>query len=179
MVNIALVDRYSKALFELVLERGMEDEMYREFFNVAIVFKENYMLKRAFASNRISTKEKKAILGEIFERQDSPDLLRKFLYVVLENRREERIYQIFKSYQWRYRRYKGIKAGVLRSPFPVKRERLRYLEEFFSQKLGGQVELTSQVDKSLLGGVVLKIEGTVYTDDVKSRLTRLNKWMKG
>lgn len=179
MVNIALVDRYSKALFELVLEQGLEDEMYKDFFNVAIIFKENYMLKRAFASNRISSREKRAILGEIFDRLDSPELLRRFLYVVLENRREERIYQIYKSYQWRYRKYKKIKPGTLKAPFPVSRERIRSMEEFFSEKLGGRVEIISEVDKSLIGGVVLKIEDTVYTDDIRSRLDRLTNWMKG
>ena len=59
------------------------------------------------------------------------------------------------------------------SAFPVDTTMQRKLVQALTQKLSREVKLTTQVDKSLLGGAVIRAGDTVIDGSIKGRLSKL------
>lgn len=179
MINLGVIDRYSKALFDLTSEQEVQEEALKELSAVAQLLKDNQYFDTAIQSKNFSKKEKEAVLEEICTTLKTSTLVKNFLFVVLDNKRGNYIKEIYASYLWRYQKSIGIKKGVLTTPLAITDEERILLEERFSKELGGKVELTLCVDEALIGGAFLEIEGAVYADDLNGRLKLLTKWMKG
>lgn len=179
MVNVAVADRYSLALFQLAQERDLVDSVLKELEAVSANFTENTLLTETFQSKKITGKEKLAILKDIMEEQGISQLVKEFFVVLMDSKRELTIESVYKSYLDRYRKSKGIKIGVFKTPTAISKEEKETLEKRFSETFNSQIKLDVIVDPELIGGAVLEVEGVVYKDDIETRINRLTKWMKG
>ncbi len=61
--------------------------------------------------------------------------------------------------------------GFVYAPIHLQPEQIHLVEERFAKTLGDQVTLVPQVDKSLIGGLRVEIDGRVYDGTIKKRLT--------
>lgn len=179
MVNVAVADRYSLALFQLAQERNQMDSILHELEDVAVNFAESPLLADTFQSKKINGKEKLNILLDIMDEQKISQLVKEFFKVLLESKRELIIKSVYKSYLDRYRRDKGIRIGILKIPYAIFPEEKKTLEKRFSESFNCQIQLEIVVDPSLIGSAVLEVDGVVYKDDIETRINRLTKWMKG
>lgn len=179
MVNLAAADRYSLALFQLAQEKNKVSVVLHELESVVTNFIENPLLIKIFQSKKINNKEKLNLLLDIMDKQKISQLVREFFKVLIEAKRELAIENIYKSYLNRYRRSKGIKIAILKSPYNISLKEKKILEKRFSESFNCQIQLKIIVDPGLIGGIVLKIDGVIYKDDIETRINRLTKYMKG
>jgi len=63
-----------------------------------------------------------------------------------------------------------MRKGVLYSAVPLKDEQVAKLTDVFSKKIGTEVEITSQVDASIIGGYKLVVDDVLYDFTIKSGL---------
>ena len=179
MVNVAVADRYSLSLFQLAQERNQVDSVLKELEAISADFTENTLLTETFQSKKITGKEKLNILLDMMDEQKISQLVKEFFKVLLESKRELTIESVYKSYLDRYRRDKGIKMGIFKTPNAISSEEKETLEKRFSESFNCQIQLEIVIDPSLIGGAVLEVDGVVYKDDIETRINRLTKWMKG
>ncbi|AMP20210.1 hypothetical protein AZF37_02585 [endosymbiont 'TC1' of Trimyema compressum] len=179
MVNVAVADRYSLALFQLAQERNQVDSVLHELEAVAANFTESPLLTETFRSKKVNGKEKLDILLDMMDEQKISQLVKEFFKVLLESKRELTIESVYKSFLDRYRRGKGIRIGILKTPYAISSEEKETLEKRFSESFNCQIQLEVVVDTNLIGGAVLEVDGVVYKDDIETRINRLTKWMKG
>ena len=179
MVNMAVANRYSLALFQLAQERNQVDSVLHELKTIVVNFTESLLLTEIFQSKKINSKEKLDILLYIMNKQKISQLVKDFFKVLLEAKRELIIESVYKSYIDRYRRNKGIKIGILKTPYKVSLEEKKILEKRFSESFNCQIKLEIVDCPSLIGGIVLEVGGVVYQDDIETKINCLTKWMKG
>ena len=67
----------------------------------------------------------------------------------------------------------GITIATATSAAPLTKDEIRALTERMEQFTGGRVELETQVDPSLLGGVVVRVGDRLIDGSVRGRLERL------
>ena len=60
------------------------------------------------------------------------------------------------------------------SAFDVSDKEKSELSEALSRMLQRKIQIETEVDKTLIGGVVIKAEDTVIDDSVRGRLTKLS-----
>ncbi|MGH2489514.1 MAG: ATP synthase F1 subunit delta, partial [Candidatus Limnocylindria bacterium] len=71
------------------------------------------------------------------------------------------------------RRERGIARAEIRTAMPLDDEDRAELGRMLERLAGREVELTEQVDPTLIGGVSVRIGDQLYDASVRSRLVRL------
>lgn len=170
--------RYAAALFELAEEYQADEDWGRALTDIARTFQDSPELQEALLNNRLPLEEKKALVKQLFA-QDTPQMVMNFLNLVLDKGRQEHLPGMAEC----YRRMEDEKAGLVEvkvtSPVPLDGEGQDRLAEQISRSLKAPVRLSVSVDKSLIGGIVLKIGDKLYDGSIKHRLALLQKAIEG
>ncbi len=97
-----------------------------------------------------------------------------FLYVAAENGRLEIIPVIAESFEAMRAEEEGsIKAQVI-SAYAVNATQKKSIASALKKKLGREVTITTQTDKSLLGGVIIRAGDMVIDGSVKTQLEKIS-----
>ena len=71
------------------------------------------------------------------------------------------------------RRERGIALAEVRTALPLGDEQRNAVAERLTQITGQQVQMNEMVDKSLIGGIAVRLGDTLYDASVRNRLERL------
>jgi len=71
------------------------------------------------------------------------------------------------------RRERGIALAEVRTALPLDEKQRGAVAERLAQLTGQQVQMNEMVDKSLIGGIAVRIGDTLYDASVRNRLERL------
>jgi F-type H+-transporting ATPase subunit delta len=78
-----------------------------------------------------------------------------------------------------YARQRGVKRAVVRTAQPMSDAERKRVEAMLAKIAGGEIELSSEVDPSLIGGIQLRIGSTLVDASVAAKLDKMNTAMKG
>lgn len=172
MSTSAVARRYGGSLFAVAKREGILDEIDRDFDLVVHLFKDYPRIRRVYEDKKIYAGKKMKLFGSFFRDLISPAMLR-FLYVVIENYREEYLFDMGREFLRLYRQEHNIVEARITTAVPLTEENRRFIEDELSEKSGRQVVLRAKLDPELLGGAVLRF-GDLYVDDsLKTRLKEL------
>ncbi len=164
---------YSKALFEISIESNTLDDTLKELISIEKIFNENEDLLKVLASPSLNVSEKITIIANIFEGKISKDVFN-FLNVVVEKGRILSISKIVDRFIDSYNDYKGILAVSVTTTMPLSdviREKLIAKLEKIS---GKKINLEENIDKEILGGIVLNYKNTQLDASLKTKLNSLH-----
>jgi len=74
---------------------------------------------------------------------------------------------------------RGVKRAVARTAKDMTAAQRAKLEQVLAKAVGSDVELETEVDAALVGGIQLQIGSTLIDASVASKLDRMNTAMKG
>jgi F-type H+-transporting ATPase subunit delta len=172
MLNQAVARRYAKALFDLAQEKGVLDQMDREFAMVVDMINTNPQLKAVVNDVLIAPRAKSDLLEKLFAGKLT-ELLMNFLGLVVRKRREAYIPQMYRSFLDLANEARGIVEVEVRSAVPLSEDTIRNLETKLVFRLGRQVKFQTQVVPELLGGLVVRVGDELMDGSVKTRLNRM------
>ena len=175
----AAAKRYANALFELAQNSGALGDIHREFEGFASLARESDDLKRMLASPLIERADKIASLTKIAEKAGYSSLLTKFLGTMASNGRTSDIIGAQSAFDELFATQRGVKRALVRTAKEMSAAELSRLEGVISKAVGGDVELSTEVDESLIGGIQLKLGSRLVDASLKTKLDRMNSAMKG
>jgi len=126
------------------------------------------------ASPRIDPQDKAAMLERVFAGKMKPILLN-FLKVLARRRRLDLLRQIARAAAALRSEALGRVPAILTTAAPVDAATAREVRDRLSAALAKDVQLTTRVDASLIGGLVVRVGDQVYDGSVLSRLNRLRQ----
>ena len=170
--------RYALALFEAGLDLDKIDEFNKELDFLQTVFDQEEQLLQLLSHPRIKKDEKKDLINRIFKDKLSQELVN-FIYILIDKRREAHIIDIITKYKELFNEHKNIIKVVAMTAVPMEEKARNNLVEVLASKLDKTVELTNEIDKSVIGGVVLNIENKVVDGSLKGQLDSLSKILLG
>ena len=165
---------YAQALFDAARDRGKVDEIGEEYKGVAEVFKQNPDLKKLFTIPTLSAYEKKAVAQNVFDGRISRELLN-FICILIDKRRIGAWDGIGRQYEKLVWDRDGLTRGVLYTAVPIGKKQLTALEEKAGAAIGKKVRLENHIDKSIIGGVKIYVDGKLIDASVKSRLESMKQ----
>ena len=177
MDSLTVDNTYGQALYEAAYEKGTVEEIAEEFNAVGKVFEDNPLLYRLFLIPIVSAMHKKEVAKNVFEGRISQEMLN-FIYVLIDKRRVgafENIRSYYEKFVWEA---DGLIKGIIYSAVPLEKEKVKAFEEKTGAALGTRVKLDSRVDKSLIGGAKIYIDGKLIDASVKTRLETMKQRMK-
>lgn len=176
---------YAQAVFQFALAQKSVPkalEHWSEVLKIGAAVVDNDAVKTLLGNPSASTAQKVELLvtvcQKIFDEPLDPSAKNLFQIVVTNQRASllPLIYQQFE--QLKTGQEKQAQAEVI-SAFPLTEPQLTALAAKLNQRLNTEVKLTSSVDESLLGGLVVRVGDLVIDSSVKTRLEKLAESMIG
>lgn len=166
---------YGDALYELGVEQNNLDELYREVMLVVRVLNENPKFSKIMNHPKIVKEEKEAVMEEAFKGRVC-DELTGFLKLIISKNRYADIDAILNYFILRYKEYKKIGIAYVSTPLPLNEiQKSEIMDCLIRTTSYEQMEMSYEIDPSLIGGMVIRIGDKVVDSSVKSKLNALSK----
>jgi F-type H+-transporting ATPase subunit delta len=167
-----LARRYAKALFTLAQERKMVDKIRHELHSFVAAMEENAAFGDFFRSPENSRAAKRTAVEKIFQDRFS-GLFFNFLLLLIHKGRHNAVQDIVLTFDELYDRHLRRTRALAITAVPMDTTLASDLRDRLAKSLNKQVELETKVDPSLLGGIVLNVDGQVLDGSVRQQLERL------
>jgi F-type H+-transporting ATPase subunit delta len=171
MPDVARV--YAEALFEAGKDKGKLDALQSQLGQFADAVDRNHDLQVFLFSPYLSSQEKKKGLERAISGAE-PELTN-FLELLIEKGRMPAVFRIRRELDelWKHEN-KRIDVTVT-SAVELDEAVVNKIGTEVERQTGEQVELSSKVDESILGGIVLQVGNMVLDASIRSRLEKLRK----
>lgn len=177
MANV-VAQTYALSLFEVAQEEKKEELLLSQLEDVCALAQEYPQLLQLLSSPMVSKKERVKLIDEDFSGRIDLYLLN-FLKVLAEGGRITHLPEIEKEYRELYYLQENIQEVIALTAVPMSQEMQEKLAAKLEKSTGKKILLKNQIDKSLIGGVVLKIGNRQMEDSVKSRLEAVRRQILG
>ena len=166
--------RYARALFQLALEAKREDEIGAEIERFNSVYGASE-LRQVLTNPAFVADQRKNVLVQVAQRLKLSPLVANALSLPLERDRLPYLPSIVS----RYRRLLDEKNGRVEAKVvaagPVEDNDIERLSAALAQVSGKQVVLSQESDPSIVGGLVIHLEGKVYDGSVRTQLEKMKE----
>ena len=171
MEEIARV--YSRSLFEVAKEGGNLDEIKQQLGEFADALDQTRELAVFFFSPYFSTEEKKDGLKRLIEGADEAFV--NFLELLAEKHRMPAIFRIRRQFEELWDEENRLLSVQITSAIELDEGTVRQIGDTIGEQTGRTIELTSEVNSDILGGIVLRVGNSILDASIRNRLERLRK----
>ncbi len=175
--NRALAGRYARALFEVAVVESDPRAIECELAAFVALFDQSQPLRRALWNPAVPVARKLAVVTEIARRSRYAPPLDKLLKLMAERDLLALLPHLLASYRRRLLDHLGIVQAEVTTAAPLTPGRLRDVEQALARATGRQVTITTRVDPAIIGGVVARVDSTVYDGSVVRQLERIRDKM--
>lgn len=171
MEEIARV--YAEALFEVAENEDKLDEIHDQLGEVADAIADNRDLQVFLFSPYFSSSEKRDGMGKAVSGAE-PELTN-FLELLAEKHRMPAIFRIRRRFDEMWAKEKRRLEVRLTSAVELPSNVVKEVGTEIEKQTGQTIELESDVDEDILGGLVLQVGNMVLDASVRNKLERLRK----
>jgi F-type H+-transporting ATPase subunit delta len=172
----AFVARYATAFADVVrdakLDTGAIDRQLTDFL---ATWDGSAELREVFLNPAIAELQKITILDKLNTKMGLQKEVRNLLAVLIRNDRVGHVSEVAAAYRRLLQEQMGIHPAEITTARELSREERDSLAAEVGKLAGGTVDASFKLDKSILGGTVVRIGSTVYDGSVKGRLERLKE----
>jgi F-type H+-transporting ATPase subunit delta len=171
MEEIAQV--YSRALFEVATEQDALDTVHDNLSAFAEAMHDNRDLAVFFFSPYFSVTEKKKGLERAVT--GAHPALQNFLEALIERHRMPAIFRIATEFQALWSEARRLLPVHVTTAIELDSSVVEELGQRIGKQVDREVELSSEVDPEILGGVVLRVGNVILDASIKNQLENLRK----
>lgn len=171
--------RYALALLELADDKKQLDQVAGDLRGLRAAIADSEDLRRLIRSPLFTRAEQAKVMAAILDKAGAGDLTRRFVLIVAENRRLFVLPQMIDAYLAELSRRRGEVTAEVISAAALTEEQHAALTEALKSRIGGKVQVDVKVDRSLIGGLIVKVGSRMIDNSLRSKLQRLQLAMKG
>jgi len=170
--NTVLARRYAKALFELAVEKKILDTIQNEVAFFSQSLDDNIQFRLFLFAQNISKKQKREKIERLIQDQVS-NVFFNFVLVLLKKNREFIFPEIAKEFQnFVDKHHRKINALAITAQ-PLDEKSSSKLKSLLDKTFDADVQIQNDIDSTILGGIVVNVEGHVFDGSLQSQLARL------
>ena len=174
MDQSAISVRYTKAFFELAKEKELLDSLKTDIELVASVCQDSTEFILLLESPIVKTSKKIKLITAIFNGKVN-QLTINFLNLVAINKRELHIPGICRNFLALTRKDQNIKSAILTTASEINMETIKKIEKLMEKELDAKIELSTQVNSNIIGGMILRLEDKQYDASVATQLKKIKQ----
>lgn len=172
MDNPRINYRYARALFDLAKENNQLEQASIDMADLARVCSQNRNLQVLLKSPIVMGYKKTAVIRELFGKTMSKVSLA-FVEIIIRKRREEHLFNIAVRFGDLFREEMNIKKAEVITVSPLSEAMRQDLLAKLSKQTGSRIELEEKIDASIIGGMIVKLEGVQFDDSIRKKLQNL------
>ena len=155
MRNTRATSRYAKSLLELAKEQNTLELCKTDIASVVSLCQNSRELVLLLKSPVVKTDKKLAIIAEVFV--GCSPLVLSFINLITKKKREALLFDIAQSFLDLYKIDQGIESATLTTAVALDEYTRQQVLDFIKKQGVSQVDLTEQIDESLIGGAILRL----------------------
>ena len=166
--------RYAKALLAFANEAGVASSVYGEAMSLNNHWRTIDMLGDMVEIPVVKDADKLRVLVQA-SGSSPTEVMRKFLALVLKEKREKYLPYILHSFINLYRKQEKIRVGKLITAVPMAEEEVNRIRKIVVDRAGGTAEFTTKVDPSIEGGFIFEINTYRLNASVADQMRRIKQ----
>jgi F-type H+-transporting ATPase subunit delta len=176
MLISTIARRYAEALYEAAKDVGLTKEIGDQLEQLLRVPKTDRELDLAFRSPALTAHRRRQLLEECFQGELHPFVLN-LCQLLWTKGRENSLPSVVTAYRQQLRRDAGLLTAEVISAANLTEEQLAPLRQALEKRFGQPVVIEMKVDRSLLGGVRVRVGNTVLDGSVRGHLQAMRERM--
>lgn len=171
-------NRYAKALYELAKEKNVVAETVADLREVRIVFTESKDLFNLLVAPNLTTEKKFELIDSIFS--SVQPIIVDALKVILVNNRIDETVSVIDSFIRIANDESGVEDAIVYSTEALTEDQLERISTTFAKQVGkDSLNITNEIDPSLIGGIKLIIGNRIYDNTIVSKVNGLRRALLG
>ncbi len=173
-----IAGRYTTALFDLALESGQLDDIAADLADLEAMLAASEDFVRLVRNPLIGRDDQKKAIMALAEKAGLSDLTSKFLGVMSENRRLFVLPEIIPAYAQLLANHRGEVVASVTSAVALTDTQSSAIEGALADELQKKIRLETDVDETLLAGLVVRVGSRMIDSSLKTKLGKLRLAMK-
>lgn len=161
--------RYALALYKVAEEKNKVEEYLEDLRKICDIIDNNKEFYEVIKYPQISTKQKKKIFTDVFKGKIDEELL-SFLLILIEKGRILYLRQKLNQMELIHLEKENKVVAEVKSVIELTEDQTLKLKEKLEKKYNKTVIIKHEIDKSIIGGLYVKVGNDVIDGSVKSRL---------
>ncbi|MDX2362561.1 MAG: ATP synthase F1 subunit delta [Crocinitomicaceae bacterium] len=177
MKSTKVASRYAKALLEIAIEQNKIDAILGDMQFISKANEETHDFELLIASPIITADKKISIFEIVFDQFEEASM--SFIKLITNNGREAYLPQIAQSFDDQVKEHRGIVPITVVSATKLENSTKDAILAKVQATVTGTLEVTEEIDDSLIGGFVVRMGDTQIDasvanqfNNLKQRLTR-------
>src|SRR5262245_19781308 len=162
--------RYAEAAFQIATRDGSIETWRRDLDAAAATLGEGQLLD-VLANPALPLDERQEVVDRVYSGLSGP--ARSLISLLVRRGRIEQLPRVAAEYGRLDDQRQGIVHATATSALPLTDTEVRALTARLEQMTGGTVALQTEVDESLLGGLIVRVGSRLIDASVRGRLERL------
>jgi F-type H+-transporting ATPase subunit delta len=172
----AFVSRYARAFLDVVTSTHLDTAaLDKQLADFEATWDGSSELQTFFENPAVAATQKVAILDKLNAKLGLQKELRNLLAVLIDNDRIGQVHEVAAAYRAELRERLGIREAEIVTARELGADERDTLIAGVGKLAGARIEAQFKLDKSILGGAVVRIGSTIYDGSVRGRLERLRE----
>ena len=179
MRQTILARRYAKALFSLGKEQNKYEAYNGALSAIAALYEESPEVGDSLTNPLYPLEARQKIMAKVAELVQADTMLAAFLNLLVEKHRAAILPDIAQEMQVMVDSEQGISHGSVVSAVALDTALLEKIQLTLEKITGNKVLLETEVDASIIGGIIAKVGDLVLDGSIKTQLNGLKESIKG
>lgn len=171
-----IIKEYAEALFLIAAEEGKEHEFLEELTECEALFRENPEWRALLVSPTVPISERTAAIDAALAGR-MHEYVVSFLKLLSERKRLSALSEALDEYRRLLEMREAVETAHVTSAVPLSETQEEALRAKLERKSGCRVRLECTVDPSILGGMIIEMDGSVMDGSIRHRLHEIKEVM--
>jgi len=168
-----IAEVYARALFEVAEEQDKLDVVREQLGAFSDALGEDRELSVFFFSPYFSTQEKQDGLSRVLV--DADEAVVNFLELLIEKHRMPVLFRIRRQFEERWQDEHRLLPVQVTSAVKLDDVTVERIKNSIAEQTDRTIDLTTEVDPDILGGIVLRVGNSILDASIKNRLDTLRR----
>ena len=168
-----IAHRYVDALFDLAKSGKQLDKVKSDFITLEWVVTENHDFQKFLVSPIATVQQTEQVITKLLDAIKACELTRKFFNLLVHQRRLGATKVIIESYLQKLALSRGELTVHVTSATPLSETQSTEISDIIAKSTGKKVELRHSENKSLIGGIQVKVGTKIFDNSIAGKLARL------
>ena len=174
--DLLAAHRYAQALFEIARDMHKDEEIEAALEALSASLRQSPELEKSLANPALKVEEKRRFFQRLYqERSPLNEVLLNFFTVLFEKGRFYLVHDIAVFFKRIADEAQGQGTAEIRSAVALRPEAQKLIVNRLEKLAGYKITVSSVVDPSLIGGVLVKVRNNVIDDTVKNKIQLFKK----
>ncbi|MBK3495630.1 F0F1 ATP synthase subunit delta [Viridibacillus sp. YIM B01967] len=178
MSQSTAASRYAKALFQLAQEKQLLAQVNEDLREVKLVFEKNPEIFQLLDSPKLEDKEKKELVSKVFA--SIQPIIVNAIKVLIDKKRIHEVVSMIEEFIRQANDTQGVADAIVYTTHPLTAEETGRISTAFAAKVGkNALNITNEIDPTLIGGVRLQIGNQIFDSSLSHKLAGLKRTLIG